>query len=145
MTTPPVLLVLRDGAGAPPSPASLRGWHRLVQGMAEGQGTLSRRRRPGPLSQVLWKPGCVHTELTRPERWEPGTSAEDRQPLPAAFPASPRGSARAQSVPRGPTSPRPLARARTRRRSQSPRGARRGGARQGAFPRGRPRPRSAPS
>lgn len=107
MTTPPALLVLRDGAGAPPSPASLRGWHRLVQGMAEGPGTLSRRRRPGPLSQVWWKPGCVHAELTRPERWEPGTSAEDTQPLPAAFPASPRGSARAQSVPRGPTSPAP--------------------------------------
>lgn len=85
MTTPPVLLVLRDGAGAPPSLASLRGWHRLVQGMAEGPGTLSRRRRPGTLSQVLWKPGCVHAELTRPERWEPGTSAEDRQPCPPRF------------------------------------------------------------
>lgn len=79
---------------------------------------------------------------------EAGTALDPREGpalvRPPLFPASPRGSARAQSVPRGgganlSIAPRP----RARPSSQSPRWARRGGARQGAFPRGQPRPLSA--
>lgn len=87
----------------------------------------------------------MQTELARPKRGLLETGAEDQRCRPAAFPAESAGvRACAERPPHPRTFRSPRARARAREaKVHSGLGA--AAARQGAFPRGRPRPLSAPS